>query len=581
MSIIQKLWWFFKLEKRRYLVGIVALVLVSVLNLIPPMVMGRVIDAITSGQLTQQALLLNLFYLLLAAFGMYYLRYVWRMYILGTSYRLGQIMRSRLFEHFTKMSPAFYQTYRTGDLMAHATNDINALTRLAGGGVMSAVDASITALVTLLTMLFSISWQMTLVSILPLPFMAYATSRLGRKTHKAFGESQTAFSELNNKVQESVSGIKVTKSFGYQADELESFQAVNELTFQKNLQTMKYDSLFDPMVLLFVGSSYVLTLLVGSLMVQEGQITVGNLVTFISYLDMLVWPLMAIGFLFNITQRGKVSYQRIENLLSQESPVQDPEFPLDRIENGRLQYAIDSFAFENEETLTNVHFSLEKGQTLGLVGQTGSGKTSLIKLLLREYDVDKGTIYLNGHDIRDYRLTDLRSLMGYVPQDQFLFATSILDNIRFGNPNLPLSAVEEATKLAQVYQDIVDMPQGFDTLIGEKGVSLSGGQKQRLAMSRAMILDPDILILDDSLSAVDAKTEYAIIDNLKETRKDKTTIITAHRLSAVVHADLILVLQNGQIIEQGTHEDLLALDGWYAQTYQSQQLEMKGEEDAE
>ena len=581
MSIIQKLWWFFKLEKRRYLVGIVALVLVSVLNLIPPMVMGRVIDAITSGRLTQDELLLHLFYLLLAAFGMYYLRYVWRMYILGTSYRLGQIMRSRLFEHFTKMSPAFYQNYRTGDLMAHATNDINALTRLAGGGVMSAVDASITALVTLLTMLFSISWQMTLVAILPLPFMAYATSRLGRKTHKAFGESQAAFSELNNKVQESVSGIKVTKSFGYQSDELASFQEVNDLTFQKNLQTMKYDSLFDPMVLLFVGSSYALTLLVGAFMVQAGQVTVGNLVTFISYLDMLVWPLMAIGFLFNITQRGKVSYQRIESLLSQESPVKNPESPLDGIENGRLDYAIDRFAFEDEETLRDIHFSLEKGQTLGLVGQTGSGKTALIKLLLREYDVDQGAIYLNGHDIRDYRLADLRSLMGYVPQDQFLFASSILENICFGNPDLLFSAVEEATKLAQVYQDIQDMPERFDTVIGEKGVSLSGGQKQRLAMSRAMILNPDILILDDSLSAVDAKTEFAIIDNLKETRKDKTTIITAHRLSAVVHADLILVMQDGRIIERGRHEDLLALNGWYAQTYQSQQLEMKGEEDAE
>ena len=581
MSIIQKLWWFFKLEKRRYLVGIVALVLVSVLNLIPPMVMGRVIDAITSGRLTQDELLLHLFYLLLAAFGMYYLRYVWRMYILGTSYRLGQIMRSRLFEHFTRMSPAFYQNYRTGDLMAHATNDINALTRLAGGGVMSAVDASITALVTLLTMLFSISWQMTLVAILPLPFMAYATSRLGRKTHKAFGESQAAFSELNNKVQESVSGIKVTKSFGYQSDELASFQEVNDLTFQKNLQTMKYDSLFDPMVLLFVGSSYALTLLVGAFMVQAGQVTVGNLVTFISYLDMLVWPLMAIGFLFNITQRGKVSYQRIENLLSQESPVKDPEYPLDGIENGRLDYVIDRFAFEDEETLRDIHFSLEKGQTLGLVGQTGSGKTALIKLLLREYDVDQGAIYLNGHDIRDYRLVDLRSLMGYVPQDQFLFASSILENICFGNPDLPFSAVEEATQLAQVYQDIQAMPEGFDTVIGEKGVSLSGGQKQRLAMSRAMILNPDILILDDSLSAVDAKTEFAIIDNLKETRKDKTTIITAHRLSAVVHADLILVMQDGRIIERGRHEDLLALNGWYAQTYQSQQLEMKGEEDAE
>ena len=581
MTIIRKLWWFFKLEKRRYLIGILALTLVAVLNLIPPMVMGHVIDAITSGQLTHQDLLLNLIYLVFAAIGLYYLRYVWRMYILGTSYRLGQIMRSRLFEHFTKMSPSFYQTYRTGDLMAHATNDINSLTRLAGGGVMSAVDATITALVTLLTMFFSISWQMTLVAIIPLPFMAIATSRLGRKTHRAFSQSQAAFSELNNKVQESVSGIKVTKSFGYQADELDSFQTVNERTFQKNMQTMKYDNLFDPMVLLFVGSSYVLTLLVGSLMIQAGSVTVGNLVTFISYLDMLVWPLMAIGFLFNITQRGNVSYQRIENLLAHESEVKDPEHPLPSIQNGRLEYAIDHFAFEDEDTLHEIHFTLEKGQTLGLVGQTGSGKTSLLKLLLREYDVNQGAIYLNGHDIREYRLTDLRSLIGYVPQDQFLFATSILENVRFGNPSLTVPQVVEATKLAQVYQDITEMPQGFDTIIGEKGVSLSGGQKQRLAMSRAMILDPDILILDDSLSAVDAKTEYAIIDNLKATRKDKTTIITAHRLSAVVHADLILVLQDGRIIERGKHDDLLALGGWYAQTYESQQLEMKGEEDAE
>jgi len=314
-------------------------------------------------------------------------------------------------------------------------------------------------------------------------------------------------------------------------------------------------------------------------MIQAGQITVGNLVTFITYLDMLVWPLMAIGFLFNITQRGNVSYQRIENLLEQESDVQDPAHPLPSIENGCLEYAIDRFAFEDEDTLRDIHFTLDKGQTLGLVGQTGSGKTALAKLLLREHDVNQGAIYLNGHDIRDYRLSDLRSLMGYVPQDQFLFASSILDNVRFGNPDLAFDKIEEATKLAQVYDDIKDMSEGFETIIGEKGVSLSGGQKQRLAMSRAMILDPDILILDDSLSAVDAKTEYAIIDNLKHTRKDKTTIITAHRLSAVVHADLILVMQDGRIIERGRHEDLLAKGGWYAKTYESQQLEMEGGEE--
>ncbi|HHF7027457.1 ABC transporter ATP-binding protein [Streptococcus mutans] len=581
MSVIKNLWWFFRLEKRRYLIGILALSLVSVLNLIPPKVMGHVIDHITNRNLNKEMLLWDLFYLLLSAFAMYGLRYVWRIYILGTSYRLGQIMRSRLFEHFTKMSPSFYQKYRTGDLMAHATNDINSLTRLAGGGVMSAVDASITALVTLMTMFFSISWQMTLVAIIPLPLMALATSRLGRKTHESFKRSQAAFSELNNKVQESVSGIKVTKSFGYQTNELVSFQETNDMTFAKNMITMKYDSMFDPLVLLFVGASYALTLLVGAFFVKNGQVTVGSLVTFVTYLDMLVWPLMAIGFLFNIVQRGAVSYERIMDLLSQKSDITDPKHPLTKIENGSLEYDIDRFAYEKEATLKDVHFALKKGQTLGIVGQTGSGKTSLLKLLLREYDVNQGTIKLNGHDIRQYRLADLRSLIGYVPQDQVLFAMSILDNIRFGDPNLTFTAVEGATKLSQVYDDIVAMPQGFDTIIGEKGVSLSGGQKQRIAMSRAMILNPDILILDDSLSAVDAKTEHAIIENLKKTRQDKTTLITAHRLSAVVHADLILVMQDGHIQERGCHDELIQAGGWYAKTYESQQLEMKGEIDEE
>lgn len=581
MSVIKNLWWFFRLEKRCYLIGILALSLVSVLNLIPPKVMGHVIDHITNRNLNKEMLLWDLFYLLLSAFAMYGLRYVWRIYILGTSYRLGQIMRSRLFEHFTKMSPSFYQKYRTGDLMAHATNDINSLTRLAGGGVMSAVDASITALVTLMTMFFSISWQMTLVAIIPLPLMALATSRLGRKTHESFKRSQAAFSELNNKVQESVSGIKVTKSFGYQTNELASFQETNGMTFAKNMITMKYDSMFDPLVLLFVGASYALTLLVGAFFVKNGQVTVGSLVTFVTYLDMLVWPLMAIGFLFNIVQRGAVSYERIMDLLSQKSDITDPKHPLTKIENGSLEYDIDRFAYEKEATLKDVHFALKKGQTLGIVGQTGSGKTSLLKLLLREYDVNQGTIKLNGHDIRQYRLADLRSLIGYVPQAQVLFAMSILDNIRFGDPNLTFTAVEGATKLSQVYDDIVAMPQGFDTIIGEKGVSLSGGQKQRIAMSRAMILNPDILILDDSLSAVDAKTEHAIIENLKKTRQDKTTLITAHRLSAVVHADLILVMQDGHIQERGCHDELIQAGGWYAKTYESQQLEMKGEIDEE
>ncbi|MCC9782129.1 ATP-binding cassette domain-containing protein, partial [Streptococcus agalactiae] len=387
MSIIKNLWWFFKEEKKRYLIGILSLSLVAVLNLIPPKIMGSVIDAITTGKLTRPQLLWNLLGLVLSALAMYGLRYIWRMYILGTSYKLGQVVRYRLFEHFTKMSPSFYQKYRTGDLMAHATNDINSLTRLAGGGVMSAVDASITALVTLITMFFTISWQMTLIAVIPLPLMALATSKLGRKTHETFKESQAAFSELNNKVQESVSGVKVTKSFGYQEQEIASFQEVNQMTFVKNMRTMTYDVMFDPLVLLFIGASYVLTLAMGAFMISKGQVTVGDLVTFVTYLDMLVWPLMAIGFLFNMVQRGSVSYNRINSLLEQESDITDPLNPIRPVVNGTLRYDIDFFRYDNEETLADIHFTLEKGQTLGLVGQTGSGKTSLIKLLLREHDV--------------------------------------------------------------------------------------------------------------------------------------------------------------------------------------------------
>ena len=572
MKLLKKLSWFFKLEKWPYITGILALSLVSLLNLLPPRVIGEVIDQIASKDLTNLELAYQLFILVLSALAMYALRFVWRKYILGTANRLGRILRYRLFEHFTRMSPSFYQTYRTGDLMAHATNDINAVVGVAGGGVMSAVDASITALVTVLTMFFVLDWRLTLIAILPLPFMAWGTSLIGRKNHESFKAAQEAFSDLNNKVQESVSGIKVTKSFGYQDAETAAFARINQDVFKKNILAAKYNALFDPMVLIFVGLSYLLTLIFGGLFISQDQLTVGELVTFITYLDMLVWPLQAMGYLFNISQRGTVSYERIESLLAQESDVTEVASPIKDIKNGRLDYSIQKFAYDDRPTLRDIHFSIDQGQTLGIVGVTGSGKTTLLRLLLREQDIQDGNICLAGHDIRDYSLSTLRSLIGYVPQDQILFATSIRDNIRFGNPSLSDEDVIAVTKLCGIYEDIMQMPDGFDTLVGERGVSLSGGQKQRLAMCRALILNPDILILDDSLSAVDAKTEHLILDNLKRERSGKTTLITAHRLSAVVHADLILVLDQGRVIESGSHQELLTQDGWYATTYQNQQL---------
>ena len=574
MNLIRKLGWFLKLEKRRYIIGILALSLVSVFNLIPPKVIGNIVDKIEAGNLTNSQLFINIIYLVLAAFIMYGLRYVWRVYIFGAAYNLGRILRFRLFQHFTKMSPSFYQKYRTGDLMAHATNDVNAVVMVAGGGVMSAVDASITALVTLFTMVFLISAKLTLIAVIPLPFLAYATNKLGEKNHQSFKEAQESFSDLNNKVQESVSGIRVTKSFGYGNDEINSFGETNKKVFSKNIIASKYNALFDPMVLVFVGLSYTLTLIFGGIFISRGEISVGNLVTFVTYLDMLVWPLQAIGWLFNIGQRGDVSYTRIEKLLAEENDVVEKENTIPA-HNGRLEYNINSFSYVGEETLSDIKFAIDKGQTLGIVGVTGSGKTTLLKLLLREYDVEDGSINLNNHNIKDYKLKDLRSLIGYVPQDQVLFAMSIKENIRFADTKYTDKQVEDITKVCGIYDDIVNMTDGFDTIIGERGVSLSGGQKQRMAMSRALIMNPEILILDDSLSAVDAKTEHLILENLKEERSGKTTIITAHRLSAIVHADLIIVMDNGKIIERGTHDQLIAQDGWYKETYNTQQLEEK------
>lgn len=549
--------------------------IVAVLQLIPPRIIGVVIDEIATDRITTNSLIRWLVLLVLTALAQYGLRYVWRVRIWGNAARLERIVRNRLYRHFTKMDSEFYQKYRTGDLMAHATNDLRALRMVAGGGIVTMADSLSITLVTISAMFVVIDWRLTLLAIIPLPFLAIVSRYLGRMLHTRFREAQAAFSQMNNKVQESLQGVKVIKTFGQEREDILQFQEQTENILDKNRAVYQVDSLFDPALQLIIGISYVIAIIVGGFLILDTEITVGEFVTFISYIGMLVWPMFAIGRLFNIIERGSASYDRIELLLNEKSSIVERQGASNDPVAGDIEYKIDSFTYPDDKmpALEKIYFELKKGNTLGIVGKTGSGKTTLIKLLLREYDHYVGQIKFDGQDIREVTFDALLNSIGYVPQDNFLFSTSIRDNIRFSDPTIPQEEVEKAAKIADIHQDIMEMPEGYDTQTGERGVSLSGGQKQRVSIARALIKNPELMILDDSLSAVDAKTEEKILEGLRDLRNDQTTIIIAHRISSLIHADEIIVLEDGKISERGTHEELLKNEGWYSEMYDKQQLE--------
>ncbi|MBM7701969.1 ABC transporter transmembrane domain-containing protein [Metabacillus iocasae] len=575
MSVFNDLWWFFKQEKRSYIIGVLLLALVALLGLIPPKVIGYVVDNIQNDTMTSEFLLKISVLLVVVVATTYIARYIWRIMIFGTSVKLARQLRNTLYEHFTKMPQSFYQRKRTGDLMAHATNDLQAIQQTAGVGVLTLVDSVMTGSFVLLTMAFTISWKLTLISLLPMPFMALSTSYYGRLLHKRFHKAQEAFSSLNDKVQESVSGIKVIKTFGEEEQEIAEFERQSKDVVKKNIAVAKVDSLFDPTISLIVSFSFLLAIGFGSQMVIQNNLSLGELVTFTTYLGLLIWPMLAFGWLFNIVERGRASYDRVIALLNEKEEIIDQENAIHTPPIGNLDVHIHSFSYPGNKdfALTNVSFTLEKGQTLGIVGRTGAGKTTLLKLLIREFDLQDGYIQFGLHYINHYSLEALRLSVGYVPQDHFLFSTTVADNIAFAKPGAKLSDIYDAAKVANVHQDIVEFSDGYETIVGEKGVSLSGGQKQRISIARAVLLNPELLILDDSLSAVDAKTEELILQSLKDNRENRTTIITSHRLSSIQHADLIVVLDNGQIIQQGTHSHLIEQDGWYKEMYIRQQLE--------
>ncbi|AQY51013.1 ABC transporter ATP-binding protein/permease [Listeria weihenstephanensis FSL R9-0317] len=575
MKIYKELGWFFKEQKKSYIIGVSLLFMITLLQLVPPKILGMSVDALTKDTLTKSNLWLWMGILLGAAILAYIGRYFWRMMIFGSDNKLQRQLRLRLFEHLSKMSPFFFQRYRTGDLMAHATNDIAAVQQVAGFGVLTLCDSILTGSTVIATMAITIDWRLTLIALLPMPLMVWGSSVLGRKLHDRFHGAQAEFSKLNDKTQESLSGIKVTKTFGQEAEDIADFAKQTDAVVEQNIKVAKVDALFDPMISIIVGISFVLSLGFGSKFVMEGTLSIGQVIAFTNYLFLLIWPMLAFGFLFNVIQRGNASYDRLNTLLNEPEDVKDESGAIDKVPSGDIDFQLKAFTYPDEEkpVLADIDFQLKAGGTLGIVGRTGSGKTTLLKLLMREYDDYEGEIVFDGEKIQCYTVRSLRNAIGYVPQDQFLFSTTVRENIRFGNPELSQEDVERTAEMVSVHQDITEFTDGYDTVVGERGVSLSGGQKQRLAIARALIMNPELLILDDALSAVDAKTEEQILQNLKRNRADKTTIISAHRLSSVEHANLIIVIDKGQIVERGTHTELIALDGWYAEMFRNQQLE--------
>ncbi|GGC86258.1 ABC transporter ATP-binding protein [Enterococcus wangshanyuanii] len=577
MSIFKKLGWFFRQEKKSYVIGVFSLIIVALVQLVPPKVIGIVVDEIAAKNIAIQSILFWVGVLLAAALAQYIFRYIWRLHIWGSAARLEKNLRRQLFHHFTKMDAVFYQNYRTGDLMAHATNDLNAIQNVAGAGILTFADSLITGGATIIAMILFVDWRLTLIALIPLPLLAVTSRILGSKLHDAFRDSQAAFSTINDKTQESITGMKVIKTFGQEKEDIADFtEKINDAII-KNKRVNFLDALFDPFITLIIGISYVLTIIIGGRFIMDGTITIGQLISFISYIGMLIWPMFAIGRLFNVLERGNASYDRVNELLHAKSHIVERKDAIQTPAKGELAIEVAEFKYpkDKETTLEQIKFVLNEGETLGIVGKTGAGKTTILKLLMREYDNYQGQVSFGGHNIKDYSLDALMHSIGYVPQDHFLFSMTIRENIRFANPDFSDEQVEQAATMAFINNEIKAFPKGYDTLVGERGVSLSGGQKQRISIARALIVDPELLILDDALSAVDAKTEEAILSNLKEARKEKTTIIAAHRLSSVMHAKEIIVLDEGKIIERGTHQELLHLAGWYKRMWDKQQLEAK------
>ncbi|MDN3648227.1 ABC transporter transmembrane domain-containing protein [Reinekea marina] len=579
MSVFLKLTWFFRQEWRRYSLAVIALIGVGGATMIPPWVIGKIVDAIADGSLTKTSLQQQVFIILGAALFSYGLRVLWRIALFGASYTLANQLRQTIFAHLTLQAPEFFDRLKTGDLMARATNDIQAVEMTAGEAVLALFDGAFTGLLVLIMMTVFISWPLTIIALGPWPIVGFFMWRYGKQLHQSFKDAQARFSDLNDSVQESISALRLTRAMGRETIECEQFNNIAASANEANQRVAKIDSKYDPTIQLGIGFSFFLSIAGGAYFIHQGELTLGQLTSFTLYLGFMIWPMFAIGWLLNLVERGSAAYERIDQLLNSQPTIKDNGTQNQSIEPS-LTFEIEQFSYPESQAsvLKDIEFQVPSGSLVGIVGPVGAGKSTLLHLLMRMQQVPMSAITLGGVDINDLTLNNLRRHIAVVPQTPFLFSMTIAQNIALAKPSATMQEIESVAKIAQVHEDILGFPQGYLTEVGERGVTLSGGQKQRLAIARALILDAPVLVLDDALSAVDIKTEQQILSHLKQARQGKTTLVVCHRLSAVEQANHVIVMESGRIIEQGQHRELIQQQGWYAKTYDYQQLEHVVEE---